>query len=682
MPWLPAVEIAPDPVNGDQPCDGVGANIFPNQITPPVFFGGNIYILLAPRNTNFPCEFYRSSDDGQTWSGPLDAAHAPGFNNGVPVFDGAHTVLVVYSTEVTVLAPVRITKFDLTTETWGANAGDTAGNYDTALAAFLRSDGSIVAVLASASNLRSAAIWSAGTWTSEFDISTNFPAGWQADATSAVLDSGDRLHVFMRVYTLGTGSMLYQQVAAGGVLGPFFDFGSGSSGEWFAAECTMPCIFQNQIVLPAMDPVTFRMSFFTGAPLANPVFVFSAVFADPDAAFQAQGGLYSATTDGTTCYISYSDSFSYALIRCCQSTDLVTWFGSTPALDVIGNHQLFPMALPNLVAGEVPVTFSEPDPVSFAGARFFVPWGGAAPLAASCNAPPDGTVGVAYTHSFTASGGTAPYTFTISAGTLPGGLTLASDGSVTGAPLLAGTFAFSVQVTDAAAAISIVACSITIHAHGPAVVAGGSPGGGGPGGGSGAAGGASGSGGPGSGGAYRPPMCERCCPPSLAELVPWKRPKRLLEMDAPPRGSKHVAAGTSIPAPATNVQTLIVQYQVPNGFRFKLAGLLLGCNCPGWTPGDGNAVFSVTLNKPLGSVAAQGTPLRGLGSVSVPLGSFAYGPWPVLDGEQPVFESRDILRVLVTSNPLVIAPGLPNVFTAMLVGHTWPLTSQNERAML
>ena len=195
-----------------------------------------------------------------------------------------------------------------------------------------------------------------------------------------------------------------------------------------------------------------------------------------------------------------------------------------------------------------------------------------------------------------------------------------------------------------------------------AIVIGGSPGGG--------------------GAAYRPPTCERCCPPLLAELVPWKRPKRALELDAPPPGSKHVAAGGALPAPATNAQTLIVQYQVPNGFRFRLKGLLLGCNCPGWTPGDGNAVFSVSLNKPVGSLNAQGAPVRGFENVSVPLGSFAFGPWPIPEDERSLFESRDVVRVLVSSNPLVIAPGLPNVFTAVLVGHIWPLNSELASAML
>ena len=78
-------------------------------------------------------------------------------------------------------------------------------------------------------------------------------------------------------------------------------------------------------------------------------------------------------------------------------------------------------------------------------------------------APPSGTIGTAYTDTFTAAGGTTPYTFSISAGTLPAGLTLnASTGVVSGTPTTAGTSSFTVKVTDAKSATATFATSITI----------------------------------------------------------------------------------------------------------------------------------------------------------------------------------------------------------------------------
>ena len=61
---------------------------------------------------------------------------------------------------------------------------------------------------------------------------------------------------------------------------------------------------------------------------------------------------------------------------------------------------------------------------------------------------PNGAYGTAYSQTLTASGGTAPYTFTLTAGALPTGLTLASNGVISGAPTQSGTFTFTIQARD------------------------------------------------------------------------------------------------------------------------------------------------------------------------------------------------------------------------------------------
>lgn len=65
----------------------------------------------------------------------------------------------------------------------------------------------------------------------------------------------------------------------------------------------------------------------------------------------------------------------------------------------------------------------------------------------------NGTVGTLYSQQFTASGGTSPYTWLLSSGTLPAGLTLVSNGTLSGtlAAGSAGTYMFKVQATDSAA---------------------------------------------------------------------------------------------------------------------------------------------------------------------------------------------------------------------------------------
>ncbi|HYX26938.1 MAG TPA: Calx-beta domain-containing protein, partial [Pyrinomonadaceae bacterium] len=62
---------------------------------------------------------------------------------------------------------------------------------------------------------------------------------------------------------------------------------------------------------------------------------------------------------------------------------------------------------------------------------------------------PDGQVGVAYSQTIGASGGTASYSFGVTGGSLPDGLSLATDGTLSGTPSAYGTFNFTVTATDA-----------------------------------------------------------------------------------------------------------------------------------------------------------------------------------------------------------------------------------------
>jgi hypothetical protein len=64
---------------------------------------------------------------------------------------------------------------------------------------------------------------------------------------------------------------------------------------------------------------------------------------------------------------------------------------------------------------------------------------------------PGATVGNPYSHTMTASGGTAPYTWRLAGGSLPPGLSLSTAGVISGNPTTAGVFGASFQVTDASA---------------------------------------------------------------------------------------------------------------------------------------------------------------------------------------------------------------------------------------
>ena len=78
---------------------------------------------------------------------------------------------------------------------------------------------------------------------------------------------------------------------------------------------------------------------------------------------------------------------------------------------------------------------------------------------------PNGTIGVAYAQTVSATGGSGTYTFSVSSGALPAGLTLnASTGAVTGTPSAAATSAFTITATDGNGASGSRPYSVTINA--------------------------------------------------------------------------------------------------------------------------------------------------------------------------------------------------------------------------
>nr|WP_324251942.1 putative Ig domain-containing protein [Xanthomonas arboricola] len=75
---------------------------------------------------------------------------------------------------------------------------------------------------------------------------------------------------------------------------------------------------------------------------------------------------------------------------------------------------------------------------------------------------PAATRGMAYSQVLSASGGTAPYTYAVSAGSVPAGLTLASNGTLSGNPTAEGSFNFTVTATDANTFTATQAYALTV----------------------------------------------------------------------------------------------------------------------------------------------------------------------------------------------------------------------------
>jgi uncharacterized protein YhjY with autotransporter beta-barrel domain len=100
--------------------------------------------------------------------------------------------------------------------------------------------------------------------------------------------------------------------------------------------------------------------------------------------------------------------------------------------------------------------------------------GPTATISPPAGALPGGTVGFAYSQTFTTNGATAPYTYALTAGTLPAGMTLAANGSFSGTPTMAGSYSFSVTSTDSSSAGSggpyTATASYTLSIAAPVIV--------------------------------------------------------------------------------------------------------------------------------------------------------------------------------------------------------------------
>jgi len=85
----------------------------------------------------------------------------------------------------------------------------------------------------------------------------------------------------------------------------------------------------------------------------------------------------------------------------------------------------------------------------FSGSQAYTLTVNAAVITVSQSTLPAPTVGVAYSQSVAASGGTSPYLYNILTGSLPAGLSLnASTGAITGTATAGGSFSFTIKVTD------------------------------------------------------------------------------------------------------------------------------------------------------------------------------------------------------------------------------------------
>jgi len=108
------------------------------------------------------------------------------------------------------------------------------------------------------------------------------------------------------------------------------------------------------------------------------------------------------------------------------------------------------------------VTDSASTPESATQAITVVVNNPAPPAVNAAAAPPVGTVGAGYAFNFTANGGYLPLQWALTDGSLPGGLAVGADGLLSGTPTSAGSFSFTVTVTDSGVTPATAAAAFTV----------------------------------------------------------------------------------------------------------------------------------------------------------------------------------------------------------------------------
>ena len=79
------------------------------------------------------------------------------------------------------------------------------------------------------------------------------------------------------------------------------------------------------------------------------------------------------------------------------------------------------------------------------------------PFTCSAPAPPNGSVGSAYSLQISCAGGVTPYSYAVTTGSLPTGLSLgASTGLISGTPTTGGTASFTVTCTDSTGTLQVI----------------------------------------------------------------------------------------------------------------------------------------------------------------------------------------------------------------------------------
>jgi len=177
----------------------------------------------------------------------------------------------------------------------------------------------------------------------------------------------------------------------------------------------------------------------------------------------SSGGGVSVSVSPASVTLSSAGKQQFTATVSGTSNTAVTWSATAGSFNATG---LYVAPAVTVQTNVVVTATSLADPAKSASASVTVAPGNQPSLQITTGSLPQAQQGSTYSQSFTATGGTTPYSWSISAGTPPPGLTMNSNGDLSGMPTTTGTFNFTVMVADASGKTATGSFSVTTIAGG------------------------------------------------------------------------------------------------------------------------------------------------------------------------------------------------------------------------
>jgi len=656
------------PMNGG---GGPGGVVTLRDVVGPVQVGSNLYVAMSPAVFNGVIQVWKSTDGGATWTAAGASQACRNANGHFSSSTGLFTFAFLDNSNAGSNNPVRLVQFDTSTDTMGVPFGGVASQPSESAvhSVRVRSTGDIVVVATDSSGANTSynfSVFSGGAWAVShqgFDITGN----GNSKTVSTAIDNANRIHIIVSVSAGAAYNVDYWSLDSTNVItGPIVFGWVTASGMDQSSVPTIAVSDAADTLYIANSRNGTEVRIFYGTPRSAPVWngTFQGTLIGTIQAgdvmssnganitLGADGNLYIAVLHGPGGAGEFVDEYKTP-----ASSAPTVW---TVTQNIIDEASTNPPSISFFSQARIhnnPIATQLYFNGAIAGSgitRFLL--GLSSALAVQCNNPPAGAAGAPYLSTFTGSGGTPPYTFAISAGSLPPGLVLnPATGAVTGTPTFGGTYNFTVQITDSAAATATVNCSIAI-AFVPTVPIGGGN-----------------------------QIVHGGCKPLnefdyclLREVAKWKRMRPLPVCSVPEDlwtvmpwepdwGSlpalavpfRHIQ---SIVTPATAAGDQIVsQLIVPQGYDGILAGVFWKYNGVNFIEGSGDIFWRIQVNMRF---------VKDLSNVGFTLGS-SVTPMPMTEGQQ--LQSRQRISVVVNVPNLsgTIQVGTSTI-TGGLFGFFWP----------